>query len=221
MIITHLEASNLLKYQSLSLTIPESGMIAISGPNESGKSTIGEAICFALFGRTFSIDDEHLEKVIRWGDNHCTVTLKFKVAQASYELSRYLERNGSHSAKLMKEGDFDPVARGIEQVDQYLTELLGFEYEQFVESFYLAQREITTPHPHSEAVKIMAGISPLESVSWEIEHEMAEQFDFLEDIQTESDAMDQELADLALDDSLLGQLEADHKEVSAQSAKVG
>jgi exonuclease SbcC len=221
MIITHLEANNLLKYQSLSLTIPESGMIAISGPNESGKSTIGEAICFALFGRTFSIDDEHLEKVIRWGDNHCTVTLKFKVAQASYELSRYLERNGSHSAKLMKEGDFDPVARGIEQVDQYLTELLGFEYEQFVESFYLAQREITTPHPHSEAVKIMAGISPLESVSWEIEHEMAEQFDFLEDIQTESDAMDQELADLALDDSLLGQLEADHKEVSAQSAKVG
>ena len=55
MIITHLEATNLLKYESLSLTIPESGMIAISGPNESGKSTIGEAICFALFGRTFRL----------------------------------------------------------------------------------------------------------------------------------------------------------------------
>ena len=166
MIITHLEATNLLKYESLSLTIPESGMIAISGPNESGKSTIGEAICFALFGRTFSIDDEHLEKVIRWGDNHCAVILKFKVGADTYELSRYLERNGSQSAKLMKEPDFDPVARGIEQVDHYITELLGFEYEQFVESFYLAQREITTPHPHSEAVKIMAGISPSESVSW-------------------------------------------------------
>jgi exonuclease SbcC len=221
MIITRLEATNLLKYQSLTLDIPESGMIAISGPNESGKSTIGEAICFALFGRTFSIDDEHLEKVIRWGDNHCAVTLKFKVGADTYELSRYLERNGSHSAKLMKHPDFDPVARGIEQVDQFLTDLLGFEYEQFVESFYLAQREITTPHPHSEAVKIMAGISPLESVSWEIEHEMAEHYDLLEDIQTESDAMDQELADLALDEGLLEQLEADQVEVSEQSAKVG
>ena len=221
MIITHLEATNLLKYESLSLTIPESGMIAISGPNESGKSTIGEAICFALFGRTFSIDDEHLEKVIRWGDNHCAVILKFKVGADTYELSRYLERNGSQSAKLMKVPDFDPVARGIEQVDHYITELLGFEYEQFVESFYLAQREITTPHPHSEAVKIMAGISPLESVSWEIEHEMAEHFDLLEDIQTESDAMDQELAELALDEDLLEQLESDHKEVSEQSSKVG
>jgi len=168
MIITHLEATNLLKYESLSLTIPENGMIAISGPNESGKSTIGEAICFALFGRTFSLDEQHSEKVIHWGENHCAVTLRFKVANETYELSRYLERNGSHSAKLMKEPDYDPIARGVEQVELRLTELLGFEYEQFVESFYLAQREITTPHPHSEAVKIMAGISPLESVSWDI-----------------------------------------------------
>ena len=67
MIISDISAANILKYAELELhDLPEKGIIAIEGPNESGKSTIGEIICFALFGQTFSLGRDSLEKLIRW-----------------------------------------------------------------------------------------------------------------------------------------------------------
>ena len=65
MIITDVSADNVLKYARLELNdLPESGIIAIDGLNESGKSTVGETVCFALFGRTFSLDVEELDKLV-------------------------------------------------------------------------------------------------------------------------------------------------------------
>ncbi len=50
MIIHRVVAHNVLKYGRLILEdLPEQGIIAVSGPNESGKSSIGETICFATF----------------------------------------------------------------------------------------------------------------------------------------------------------------------------
>lgn len=53
MIINRIRAENVLKYAELSIDLSPRGLIAISGQNESGKSSIGETVCFALFGRTF------------------------------------------------------------------------------------------------------------------------------------------------------------------------
>ena len=80
MIIQSLSAENLLKYRQLELNdLPAQGVIAISGFNESGKSSVGEAICFALFGRTFAVGPTDVQKLIRWGESRCAVTLGFSV----------------------------------------------------------------------------------------------------------------------------------------------
>lgn len=221
MIITRLKANNILKYEKLDLVIPEQGLIAISGQNESGKSSIGEAVCFALFGRTFSIAPQDLQKVVRWGENHCAVSLFFKIDAKSYELSRFLDRDGNHSAKLILDGEEDPVARGVGPVAEQLVGLLGFGYEEFVESFYLAQREITTPHPHSHAVKIMAGIEPLEAVSDEIEMEIEERGDLLEEVQAECDSVEREIDELGIEPGQLQGLEKDRLEALDQAERVG
>jgi len=220
MIISRIKASNILKYEKLDLTLPEQGLIAISGQNESGKSSIGEAVCFALFGRTFSIESDDVQKVVRWGENHCAVTLFFKVDSQAYELSRFLDRDGNHSAKLSLAGEEEPIVRGVTQADEKLVELLGFEYEQFVESFYLAQREITTPHPHSQAVKIMAGIEPLERVVTEIEHEIDERNELLEEMQAECDVVDNEIEELGIHPGHLQNLEGDRLETVEQADRV-
>ena len=56
MLITRITAATVLQSTALALpALPEKGVIAISGKNESGKSTIGETVCFALFDRTFSL----------------------------------------------------------------------------------------------------------------------------------------------------------------------
>ncbi|MBF0256551.1 MAG: AAA family ATPase, partial [Gammaproteobacteria bacterium] len=101
MIITSLQAENFLKYQRLELSdIPREGIIAISGPNESGKSSIGETLCFVLFGRSFSLTGAGLTKLIRWGSAHCSVTCDFEVEGSGYRLLRYLDTDGVHNAQL-------------------------------------------------------------------------------------------------------------------------
>jgi exonuclease SbcC len=207
MIIDRIRAQNVLKYAELDIELAERGLIAISGQNESGKSSIGETVCFALFGRTFSIPPEEVTKVVRWGENHCNVTLEFRVEDQAYVLSRFLDRDGNHSAKLARAEDPEvPIARGLGPVSDALFAILGFEYAEFIESFYLAQREITTPHPHSQAVKIMAGVAPLERVTRTLKSEIAEREELLGEIKAEWDAVDADVQALGIRDGDLDRL---------------
>ena len=208
MIIHRIRARNVLRYAELSIDLAERGLIAISGPNESGKSSIGETVCFALFGRTFSVPPDELEKVVRWGENECSVTLEFSVKDAAYSLSRFLDLDGNHGAKLCRAEALDkPVARGVDQVADALFGILGFAYPEFVESLYLAQREITTPHPHSHAVRIMAGIAPLESVSAALGEEITEREELLGELSAEWESVDADIKALGITEGYLPALE--------------
>ncbi len=209
MIIKSVKAENVLKYASLDLgDIPEKGIIAISGENESGKSTIGETVCFALFGRTFSLGPDDLDKVLRWGEHHCSVVLEFSVEGTDYQLSRFLDRDGNHSARLSLAGDTEnPVARGVNSVADKLFDILGYEFDEFVESFYLAQREITTPHPHSVAVKTMAGVAPLEHVMVSFQEEIAQFDEMREELDAEAETLRQELEEMDFQEGYLVDLE--------------
>ncbi|WP_078119187.1 ATP-binding protein [Thiosocius teredinicola] len=221
MIIHKIRAENVLKYAKLSIDLSEHGLIAISGPNESGKSSIGETLCFALFGRTFSIGPGDIQKVIRWGENHCNATTEFSVEGTRYELTRFLDRDGNHSAKLARDDDpEDPIARGVNAVGDALFGILGFEYDEFVESFYLAQREITTPHPHSHAVKIMAGIAPLEHVANGLQGEIEEREELLGEIQAEWEAVDQDVKGLGIEEGRMPRLEDERYQTHQQREQI-
>jgi len=211
MIITHIKADNLLKYTHLELTdIPRQGVIAISGENESGKSTIGETVCFALFGRTFSIGEEEITRVIRWGESRCSVHLGFAIGDKDYEIARFLDNEGNHGARLYPAGEEEhPFAKGINAVSEALDDLLGYQFEEFVESFYLAQREITTPHPHSLAIKTMAGISALEKVADELSADLKNEQRKQPDIDEQINAVEADIEALKIKPGKLNGLEMD------------
>ena len=217
MIITSVKAQNVLKYAELQLeNLPEKGIIAVSGHNESGKSSIGETVCFALFGRTFSLNAEELGKIIRWGEENCSVTLTFKVEEQEYNLYRYLDKNGNHSAWLSVVGHEDtPLARSPQEVDVAIANILGYGFEEFIESFYLAQREITCPHPHSMAVKTMAGVGALEQVTMGYEHDITQQREMLEELQAENESLQDELEELAFEEGYLVTLEDEKNKLEA------
>jgi exonuclease SbcC len=214
MIINSIKARNVLKYASLDLQdLPQRGLIAITGPNESGKSSIGETVCFALFGRTFSLDFDELTKVIRWDETHCSVELEFTPSDAKqYRLERFLDDVGNHSARLgLADADAgeEPLARGVEQVADKVYELVGYEYEEFIESFYLAQREITTPHPHSYAVKAMAGLVTLEYCAEACRDDHEETLAEVQARQEDLGRLQTELEALDIDPHLLSSLQSE------------
>ena len=216
MIIHSISAENVLKYARLSLDdLPAQGVIAVSGPNESGKSSIGETICFALFGRTFSLGPDQIEKVIRWGEIQCSVSLVFSARDDKrYQINRFLDIDGNHGVRLHVAGDeANPIARGVAAVAEVLMQLIGFQFDEFVESFYLAQREITTPHPHSQAVKIMAGVATLEFVAQTFVQEIAETRLELEARQQGKLRVEQELKELGIREGELQELEQQRQEL--------
>jgi exonuclease SbcC len=220
MIIHSISAKNVLKYKTLNLAdIPEQGLIAISGPNESGKSSIGETVCFALFGRTFSLGLEELTKIIRWGETHCTAQIEFTCGDGQrYQLERFLDNVGNHSARLVPVGvdDDGQTIRGVEQVADKVYQLIGFEYEEFIESFYLAQREITTPHPHSYAVKTMAGLVTLEYCASACREDREQTQQALEQRQQELGGLQNQIDELDIDPGVMPGLEREHQAITLQ-----
>jgi exonuclease SbcC len=221
MIIHRIHANNVLKYTSLRLDdLPERGLIAITGPNESGKSTIGETLCFALFGRTFSLDYEDLSKVIYWGKTHCSVLVEFTASDGRrYTLERFLDDSGNHSARISlvgQEADAEPLARGVDKVADLVYELIGYEYEEFIESFYLAQREITTPHPHSYALKTMAGLVTLEYCGNNIQEEQGEMGQAVELTRKEIAGLAQQIEEVELDPGALEKFQAERSALNSR-----
>jgi len=217
MIITRLYAKNVLKYGTLLLEdMPQKGVIGISGPNESGKSSIGETICFALFGRTWSLDEKSRQKVIRWGENRCLVMLRFVAADGKeYEITRHLDSDGNHSARLSLIGEDEHVTKGADAVKLQLQQILGIKYDEYIESFYLAQRELTTPHPHSDAIKSMAGILSLEKARDEFEREIAHFRKGMVNADSQHIHLQEELEDLGVIPNYLQEMETQRASIDA------
>jgi len=216
-IVVALSAENVLKYASLELSdLPAEGIIAVSGQNESGKSSIGETICFALFGRTYSFGAEAPEKIICWGQTRCTVNLTFAVAEdEQYQISRFLDNNGRHSARLCRADDPEkPLASGVKAVGDAMLQLLGYDYDEFIESFYLAQREITTPHRNSQAVKTMAGLTTFEAVIVDIQREIQEAQVAVEESEAEITTIAAKLEELDIEEGHLQTLESELSELT-------
>jgi hypothetical protein len=212
--INNIRAHNVLKYAHLEFNgLPVQGLIAVSGRNESGKSTIGETICFALFGRTFSLRPEEITKIIRWGETRCRVLLDFTVGQAGeereYRVERSLDDAGNQGATLTRIGQEEPQARGVAAVTAEVKRLAGFGYKEFIESFYLAQREIHTPHGHSEAVKSMAGLAPLERVDAQLAQEVKELTDNMINAERDMADVNDRLSELNIQPDYLHSLWAD------------
>ena len=67
MLIKSIDARDFRKYSELVVNdIPESGVITIAGSNESGKTSIGEAICFALVQDRPALPQIHLSYAKEW-----------------------------------------------------------------------------------------------------------------------------------------------------------
>ncbi|KOR30880.1 hypothetical protein TI04_03655 [Achromatium sp. WMS2] len=215
-------AENLLKYRKLKLTnLPAEGIIAISGCNESGKSSIGEAICFALFGRTFAVPAEETQKLIRWGESYCSVAVKLNLKSGKYVLTRSLDRDHNHTAKLAKtDSPNDPIARGNTAVATAMHDLTGYNFESFVESFYLAQREITTPNPHSQAIYTMAGIEPLAICLREFQQDQDREQVTTKNLEQRKAELEKQIDDLGFDSRQIYILETDQADLVSREQDI-
>ncbi len=201
MIVHRLSARNILKYRKLDLSdLPERGLILVTGPNESGKSSVGETLCLALFGRTFALDADAIDKTVRWDAPLGTVEVEFTARdERRVRVSRTIDLDGQRSATLLED---DAEQRGWEAVTRAVEALLGFTFAEYVESFYLARREIAPPHPRSDTLKAMAGVLRLERIAEDLQRRILNERTRQTELRGEIAQADRELAQFRRDDLL-------------------
>lgn len=206
MIMTEVIAENFRKYKRLHLKdLPQLGLILITGGNESGKSSIGEALSFGLFGRTDNLTADRTNKLIYWGAEEARVIVSFAHTGKTYRLKRSVNKTGTQQASLVDDQEQVLASTPI-AVDQFLTRLVGFNYSTFSRTFYWSQQLGTEREPDITNLHKMAGLNAYAQLDAELQQELQSAQEAFDKLEADHKATQAAQAALSIDTQRLGNL---------------
>jgi DNA repair protein SbcC/Rad50 len=116
----------------------------MAGPTGSGKSTIVDAICFALYGSVPRYGHRGLvAPVITQGQLEAKVRLDFSVDGTPYTAVRVVRRSGSGATtkEARLECRSEVIAGTADELTQAVTEIVGLSFDHFTKCVVLPQGE--------------------------------------------------------------------------------
>ncbi len=165
MIPLHLRLSGFLSYQEeVLLDFSSFDLACISGSNGAGKSSLLDAITWALFGQARKRDDA----VINSHSKAAEVTLDFDYEGATYRIQRIKTREKPTMLEfriLGSDGDWRPLTeRTLSDTERRIRQTLRLDYETFINaSFFLqGKADVFAQQRPSERKKILSSILGLE-----------------------------------------------------------
>ena len=143
MILKTLQIQNFRKYKQASIEFPE-GIIGVVGLNGSGKSTIFEAIAWALYGTVAArTSSEDIRRDTAEPSSVCLVDLQFQFEGDEYRIVRHMKgKNLVSSATVTRNGKI--AATGSGPATTYIQKILGIDYKSFFTSIFAKQKELNT-----------------------------------------------------------------------------
>ncbi|MCP3960384.1 MAG: SMC family ATPase [bacterium] len=118
-------------------------LVGVVGPIGSGKSSILDAVSFALYGKTPAFES-HTKSLIKQDAPAARVELAFEVEGAAWRAVRVIRRRGASQHALYRWQADDPDGAIVEcekerDVNARVEELLGLDFQAFRRSVLLAQ----------------------------------------------------------------------------------
>lgn len=159
-LIKSLELKNFLSHKETTIYF-DRGINMIVGQNGSGKTSILDAIKFAMFGK----DRARLSNPVSHGSSACFVKLSFQVDEDTYDVMRsYGERQREREASILRNGV--KIADSQESVTSAVERIIEMEQDVFEKTVFVAQGEIDDlvneqPKKRKEFFSRMIGIEKL------------------------------------------------------------
>ncbi len=146
--LVRLRADRFKGLRDVDLVFPQQGSVLIEGHNESGKSTLFEAIYAALYGKPLVGEDESrpkLEDLIAFGGDGGWVELTFATTTAQICVHREFARGKGQTASITvrRDGAADEMRHGTTAVnDRILRELGNLDGDTLRNSCFVEQKEL-------------------------------------------------------------------------------
>lgn len=146
-------------------------LIGIVGPIGSGKSTILDAVCFALYGKT-PTEKSNQKSLIHQRADVGKVEFVFDVEGVRWKSTRALRRKGQSAHALYRVDPYDPDGDALEtvlgksEVDTRLEEILGVDFDGFNRSVMLAQGRFSDflQSTNTDRDKVLKGVFGLDKI---------------------------------------------------------
>jgi len=131
----------------ISLEFPEEGRIGILGPNESGKTTLLEAIEYSLYGlRRGRAAEESRENIVTWGKEETRLEVEFTSGQEKFLLRRAFDVHGGHRARLTPiveaREDSANVLSSLTEIEAKIEQITGMDRDSFTKLVYVRQKDL-------------------------------------------------------------------------------
>jgi exonuclease SbcC len=120
----------------------DADFFALVGPTGSGKSSVLDAICFALYGSVPRYDDDRLvAPAITQGATEARVSLTFEIGGEEYIATRVVRRTktGATTKEARLEHGSEIVAGDARDMNDKVAELIGLPFHHFTRSVVLPQ----------------------------------------------------------------------------------
>ena len=142
----------------------------VSGDNGQGKSSLLEAMTFALYGIARGVEKNRsgIGDLVSNGEGFLEVIFLFRQAGKTYRIVRaYNKIKNSSDVRLeiLKNGGFVNLSEGsIRETDRKIREIIGMDYDAFVTSSFIMQgrADFFTRKKESEKIEILRQILGLE-----------------------------------------------------------
>ncbi len=122
------------------------GALLIHGRNESGKSSILEAIHFALYGMPLRPSKRaSIEDILSYDSDLGVVQLSFLIGENRYKVARRIERgNGvTHELRILENDGTEEIISGFRNVNEAIIDALhGIDSDALLNSCLVEQKEL-------------------------------------------------------------------------------